>query len=459
MKALLAILLLASSSAFASYCQPQHDETSPSVTLGTVGAETLVKAYNKLPVSGGVIKVPSGEYGCTTKLWAASRTGVYKNVTIEGVGDTKPVFACEIGTFIAFGPPMYEADGVTPAETKQVALQVRNVELKGWGKWVIGNNIHKIAFHNVKADGRFNGKVRTGNGFGLINRISPIQTGHAEICDSDIGGAGSGNLNHPTYTHGGPTIDEGTFAFVRSTCRESNGSHCVKTTAASKVLVEDSLFLNECLEGQLCGTQVLNFVAATKLAVIRRNKFVRGNLENPTQIVPAGSIVSTSNRKYFAPELNLPAGHDSAPLYDVGYGTPTYNDPAFWESARQAGESHANPYLRISVWTDNTFINYAQAKPAMLIHGTYPVTSDTYLSDCLTPLPVPQGWMELSRLAIGNNTFIGNYPEEGPINTALPNTCKLPMPAEATPVPVWDLGGNGPCGTQRVDLPEWVKKL
>jgi hypothetical protein len=278
MKALLAILLLASSSAFASYCQPQHDETSPSVTLGTVGAETLVKAYNKLPVSGGVIKVPSGNYGCTTKLWAASRNGVYKDITIEGVGDTRPVFSCEKETFVSFGPPMYETDNVTPSPTKPVTIILKNLEFKGWVRWLNVNNVHKAAFHNVKADGRYLDKVRTGKGFVMGERVGKAQTAEAEICDSDIGAAGQGNVDHPAYIHGAPSITTGTFSFVRSICRDSNGSHCVKTTAAARVLVEDSTFLNECKPGDPCGTEQLNMVAASYVNIVRRNTFIRGNV-------------------------------------------------------------------------------------------------------------------------------------------------------------------------------------
>ena len=446
-----------------AYCEPLHGPDAPSVVLGDAGSETILKAYNKLPTSGGVIVVPPGVYGCEQAFWAAGRASVMKNWTLRGVTDSagnRPIFQCDKGNLIAYGVPLHAADGVTPAPTPMVAAHIDNIEVRGWTRWLNWYNAYRLIVTRSKMDGRYLGVVRTGKGIVKGEMVGQNQDSVTEVCDSEFSGAGGGNLDHPLYIHGGPFIDKGVFAYLRNKCSEANGSHCVKTTVTGRVVIQDSLFLNECKAGQLCGTETLDVVAAAKLNLIRNNTFVRGNSADPAKFIP-GMMNTVSNRKYFGPLFPGPGGGEYAPLYWPVYGSAEWNAD-FWVAAKEAGDVPGNPHLRLTVYDNNTFISRGTARDAILAVGTFPQSSNPYISDCLTPLPA-NGWIELSRLVLINNTFAGNWPAAGPVEIRGPNWCgKFPNPPELTKMPVWDLGGNVVVKdetTPRAVVPEWIRGL
>lgn len=446
------------------WCEPLHDASSPSVTLGDAGTETIAKAYNKLPAAGGVIVVPPGTYGCNQAFWAAGRASPMKNWTLRGVTDNagnRPVFACEKGNLVAWGVPFTNADGVTPTPTPDATLHVDNIEVQGWTRWLNIYNARRIIVTRSKMDGRYLGAVRTGKGIVKGEMAGQNQDSVTEVCDSEFAGAGGGNLDHPLYIHGGPWIDKGVFVYLRNKCSEAVGSHCVKTTVAGLVRIEDSLFLNECKAGQPCGTETLNTVAAAKLNLIRNNTFVRGNAENPATFIP-GMMNTVSNRKYFGEFFPGPGGGKFSPLYWPVYKSATWNDAAWWQAAKAAGEPPNNPYLRLTVYDNNTFVSRGTPRDAILADGTFPNSSNPYISDCMTPLEAPADWIELSRLVLVNNTFVGNFPAAGPVEIRGPNWCgKYPNPPQMQKMPIVDLGGNTVVADApvKVPAPAWVKGL
>lgn len=448
-----------------AYCEPTHDANAPTVTLGDAGTETIAKAFNKLPAAGGVIVVPPGTYGCEQTFWAAGRASPMKNWTLRGVTDNagnRPVFQCDKGTLISYGVPFHAPDGVSAADTPNVTFHVDNIEIRGWTRWINMFNVRRLVVTRSVMDGRLNGVVRAGKGIVKGEMVGVNQDSVTEVCDSEFSGAGGGNTDHPLYIHGGPFIDKGVFAYLRNKCSEANGSHCVKTTVTGRVVIQDSLFLNECKEGQPCGTETLDTLAAAKLNLIRNNTFVRGNAENPTKFIP-GMMNTVSNRKYFGKYYPGPGGGDFAPLYEPVYKSEKWNDPAWWQAAKAAGEPPNNPYLRLTVYDGNTFISRGTPRDAILAVGTFPNTSVPYISDCLTPLDTPADWIELSRLVLINNTFAGNWPSFGPIEIRGPNWCrKFPDPPQLTKMPIIDLGGNVVVKdetTPRAVVPEWIRGL
>ena len=459
-----------------AYCEPLHGPDAPSVVLGDAGSETILKAYNKLPTSGGVIVVPPGVYGCEQAFWAAGRASVMKNWTLRGVTDSagnRPIFQCDKGNLIAYGVPLHAADGVTPVPTPMVSAHIDNIEVKGWTRWLNWYNAHRLIVTRSKMDGRYLGAVRTGKGIVKGEMVGQNQDSVTEVCDSEFSGAGGGNTDHPLYIHGGPWVDKGAFAYLRNKCSEAVGSHCVKTTVTGRVVIADSLFLNECKTGQPCGTETLDTLAAARLNLIRNNTFVRGNVDNPTTFIP-GMMNTVSNRKTFNRVLTggmtppaYPGGAETAPLYKPAYqnvdGSPSADwSPEFWTAAMAAGDVPGNPFLRLTVYDNNTFISRGTPRDAILAVGTYPNTSVPYISDCLTPLPA-NGWIELSRLVLINNTFAGNWPAAGPVEIRGPNWCgKFPNPPELTKMPIWDLGGNmvtKEAAPQKIAVPDWIKGL
>lgn len=477
----------------ATYCNPPVPDTATTVTFGAAGSgaqhTTLSSAYSALPSTGGIIEVLPGTYDCGSaaagypnraaiQLWAASSGSPMKNWIIRGLSDTngnRPIFRCAAGSWIVFGPPYTMNDGVTMRPTPEVTTMVDNIEIQGWTNWITIMNARRLIVRNSKMDGRHDGTYVTGKGVVKTEMKFRNQQSDAEVCDSDLGHAGGGNADHPLYIHSGPFVDHGTLTFVNNVCREPHMGICLKTTVSGRVLVENNTFYMTCPDGydtSKCGTANLDMLSSARLNLIKNNTFIRSNPINGIDMTGVAQI-TVSNRKLFNTTITggmtppaYPAGGEFSPLYDPIYqnidGSPSTEwTPTFWENAAAGGDAPSNPYLRLTIFDGNTFTNYTSnaSRWGILGVGTYPNTSNPYISDCLTLLPA-NGWIELSRLVLINNRFTGNWNGGNAWFTRGPNTCGTPYPPEMQVMPVWDLGGNAVNTTYNpTALPSWLTDL
>jgi hypothetical protein len=97
----------------------------------------------------------------------------------------------------------------------------------------------------------------------------------------------------------------------------------------------------------------------------------------------------------------IPVGSGVTTLGSTKSIKAAYQDPVTWTLPMQK---------RQTFFRNNTIIKLSNKNiPAFIISGTFPSISDPYISDCRTPLSVPETWKELAEFYYGGNVFIGKF--------------------------------------------------
>lgn len=448
-----------------AYCEAQLPANAPSVTLGATGTETIAKAYAALPSTGGVILVPYGTYGCEQAFWAAGQSSTMKSFTLKGIPDangSRPKFECGSGTLLSFGLPYFAADGTTPNPTPNITVMFDGIEVNGWGQWIVGFNFRRLVLNNSKFSGVYGGTIVTGQGVTKGEMQHVIHDTATEVCGSEFSHAGHSGLYHPLYIHGGPWTNKGLFAFINSHCHDAKNSICVKSTVSGKVVIKNSTITNLCTDALVapnnCGTNLIDGVSSAKLAWIEGNTLTRGTASNPGQDLGTAQLVTVQDRLYSFGGLS--SGGAFSPLYDRPWGSDAWNDPAFWSAAKSGADDQTNPYLRLTVFINNTIANHANSKSAILGNGTGPFYV-TGSPSCNMPLSVPTDWAELSRIVVINNSFTGNFPLATPWEVrGVPYCAGSTDYTNGALMGVWNLGGNSINNTvAQVAVPAWLRSL
>lgn len=350
------------------------EEAILTLTQDNIGS--LKKFLNKLPDTGGLVRLMPGTY---------PGLGRYKGegeLMIEGVlgaDGARPRIVCAGGT-----------DGVTlGSRFGRGSLILRNLEITGCANGVRAKKGRRIVLDNLYVHDNAENGFQSGSEPGMVVEV--------------LGGEYARNGDYTNLTHN-LYIGHVAAATVRGIHSHSaNGGHALKLTARTYD-VRDNL-LETTGEGPSAAddphfsTTLLDIIACSR-GVVAGNTLVF-TMRSKTEALPSGTgknLLMFRNRQSIT-------GCDDPP-----YDSAEFQDPAYWERVAAGGlENPDNPLLLHHFVYANRFVakgpNAAETV-AIANLGTYPLGDDAD-GEGLTPLPVPRSWVERSRVWLAGNAFEG----------------------------------------------------